>query len=147
MAHAGGGTAAGCCPATGDKVLGLALSADGQRLASIGGDQTVKLWDLLTGREVRTWAGHNDPLLCVALSPDGQLVASGGGAIGKLAELKIRNAATGQVIASIAEHTEPVRCLAFSPDGGEAGQWCGRHFADGRDEGLERATRASSFSR
>ena len=39
---------------------------------------TLKLWDVETGDEVRTLAGHTDAILSVAFSPDGRTARSGG---------------------------------------------------------------------
>jgi WD40 repeat protein len=41
-------------------------------------DQTVKLWDAATGREMLTLEGHNSKLYCVDFSPDGRRLVSGG---------------------------------------------------------------------
>ncbi len=60
-------------------VLALALSPDGQPLATGSCDQTVKLWDLATGHERATLRGHTGLVHAVAFAPGGQLLASGSG--------------------------------------------------------------------
>ncbi|MCX5829658.1 MAG: caspase family protein [Deltaproteobacteria bacterium] len=48
----------------------IAFSPDGRYALSGGYDQTVKLWDVSTGREVRTFLGHLNGVKSVAFSPD-----------------------------------------------------------------------------
>jgi WD40 repeat protein len=40
-------------------------------------DGTVRLWDVSTGRCIRTLTGHTREIYAVSFSPDGQIVASG----------------------------------------------------------------------
>jgi tetratricopeptide (TPR) repeat protein len=54
------------------------LSPDGQRLASAGDDQTVKIWDSVNGKQMFALQGRGGPIRSVAFSPDGQRLASGG---------------------------------------------------------------------
>jgi WD40 repeat protein len=53
----------------------VALSANGKRLYS-GGDKTIKLWDLETGKDILPLRGHFEWVSCLALSPDGQRLYS-----------------------------------------------------------------------
>jgi WD40 repeat protein/serine/threonine protein kinase len=55
----------------------VAVSPDGQRLATANLDGTARVWDLSSGRPTRTLKGHNDEVCSVAVTPDGQQVITG----------------------------------------------------------------------
>jgi WD40 repeat protein len=58
-------------------VNALAISPDGQVLASGSADKTIKLWHLATGQLIRTLKGHLSSVNSIAISPDGETLVSG----------------------------------------------------------------------
>jgi WD40 repeat protein len=56
--------------------FGVALSADGHRLAVGAGDGSITLWDVASHQEVATLAGHNEEVLHLAFTPDGDHLVS-----------------------------------------------------------------------
>jgi WD40 repeat protein len=57
-------------------VLQLIFSADGQRLYSASGDQTIRIWDVVARRCLGVLRGSSDGIYGLALSPDGTTLAS-----------------------------------------------------------------------
>ena len=98
-----------------DRVLSLAFSFDGKMVVSSSGDQTVRLWDVLTGKPIgEPWQGHSSSVLSVAFSPDGKMVVSGS----HDRTLRLWNTITGKPIGEPWQgHSSSVLSVAFSPDG------------------------------
>jgi WD40 repeat protein len=91
----------------------LAFSLDGQFILSGSYDDTLKLWSVSTGDEIRTFTGHSYWVSSVAFSPDGQFALSG--SYDKT--LKLWSVSTGDEIRTFTGHSDLVVSVAFSPDG------------------------------
>jgi WD40 repeat protein len=76
-------------------------------------DKTAKLWDVPTGKEIATLAGHTDWVLSVALTPDGKTLATAS----KDHTVKLWDLETNKEKATLAGHSEAIESVAFAPDG------------------------------
>ncbi|MEG4107485.1 nSTAND1 domain-containing NTPase [Microcoleus sp. S13_C5] len=94
-------------------VNGVSFSRDGRMLASASHDNTVKLWDVATGNEIKTLTGHTSSVNGVSFSPDGKMLASAS----KDHTVKLWDTATGKQIKTLTGHTNEVNRVSFSPDG------------------------------
>ncbi len=91
----------------------LAISPDGQILASGSYDDTIKLWQLSTGEEIATLVGHSDDVESVAFHPDGEILASGS----YDRTIKLWQLSTGKNIRTLSGNSEDIESVAFSPNG------------------------------
>jgi WD40 repeat protein len=89
----------------------VAISPNGQTIATVGADQSVKLWSP-KGKLLYSLKGHKGDIRRVAFSPDGQMLASSSSdRTVKLWRLD------GTEIATFRGHTAGIWGVAFSPDG------------------------------
>jgi RNA polymerase sigma factor (sigma-70 family) len=105
----------------------MALAPDGKTIAKgLGGDdkQQVSLWDVDTGKHLRTLGVTNRSVPALAFSRDGKLVAAGEGAlIGAKEKTDLASSvwlwdpADGRRVRELKGHTSGVAAVAFSPVG------------------------------
>jgi WD40 repeat protein len=94
--------------------LNIAFSPDGLQLATGSEENTVKVYDVQSGRALQTLRGHTADVHTVAFSPgDGRRIASAG----EDSTVKIWDARTGRLVRSFRGHAALVSSVAFSPDG------------------------------
>jgi WD40 repeat protein len=109
------------------EVDGMAFSPDGERLASAGGDGSVKIWGSRTGDVIQTIPhAHAASAVAVAFHRDGKHLASAGAE----GQVKVWDLTTGQEVFSrpceVHRKFGSACTVAFSPSDG-------RHLAAGKD--------------
>ena len=92
-----------------DTVFGVDFSRDGKYLASCAADKFVKVFELRSGKQVRSFEGHTHQVLGVSWKADGSLLASAGADN----QIKVWNFETGEQQRSIASHTKQVTSIQF----------------------------------
>jgi formylglycine-generating enzyme required for sulfatase activity len=99
----------------------VTFSPDGHWLLSSSEDKTIRLWDVETGREVRRFDGHRDPVWCVRFFPTGDKSVSCGGrnySNGSDNSIRFWDVETGRELDRFSESGPTCfRNLTVSPDG------------------------------
>src|SRR5262249_12118488 len=85
---------------------------DAKRVASASYDQTVRVWDVETGREVCRLLGHGNGVRGVAFSPDGQRLATAS----EDQTVRLWDADKGKGLHRYTGHQQMVAGVGFCPD-------------------------------
>ncbi len=100
-------------PRSGQMCWAFAMSADGTRIIAGCHGKTVYVFDVATGKKVKTMTGHTAAVWGVALTADGKQAITGGGD----KTIKVWDVASGKELRAFEGVVEELRCLALSPDG------------------------------
>jgi WD40 repeat protein len=76
-------------------------------------DTTIKVWELATGRLIRTLEGHVNAVNALVVTPDGSRLLSASSDF----TIKYWDIATGELLRTFDEHAGPVNTVVISPDG------------------------------
>ena len=94
----------------------VALSPNARFVLTGGDDGTVRLWDVATGKQIRSFKGHKSRVNSVAFSPDGRTALTGS----YDNSARLWDVDSGRQLRAFTGHTNYVLSVAFSPDGRSA---------------------------
>ena len=93
-----------------DTVFGVAFSPDGKKIATCGADKFIKVFELPSGKFLKSFEGHTHHVMDVGWKADGKLIFSAGADN----TIKIWNYETGDQTKSVANaHTKQLTRLQF----------------------------------
>jgi WD40 repeat protein len=94
-------------------VTSVAISPDGKIAISGSEDRTVAVWELKSGRHLRSLIGHKGIVRAVAFSPDGKTALS----CADDHTVKWWDLATGRLLRTLVGECKRVNAVVFFPDG------------------------------
>jgi WD40 repeat protein len=94
-------------------IASVAVNPAGTRLATVSLDKTIKIWDLESGRELRSISNIGGFVNAISWSPDGRTLIHGA----EDRTVRIWDAETGRAVRTINGHTDYVNEARYSPDG------------------------------
>ena len=90
----------------------VAVYQGGRRAVSVGEDEALKVWSLVTGECLRTVKAHGRQLEAVAVSPDGRTAVTGSWD----KRLKVWDLSSGRLLRTLVGHTDWIRSVVVHPD-------------------------------
>lgn len=98
-----------------DKINEILFTPSGKRLISCSDDHTLKIWDVKSGREMRTLIGHERPVTSIAINKQGTTIFSGSDK--KEKKVIFWNAVTGEKEGELSSFEGGIGEIKFSPYG------------------------------
>jgi len=108
-------------PGRDSKVNDAVFSPDSKEILSAGNDNTLRLWNISSGKERRAFKGPDRAITAVAYSPDGTYALTGDND----ERVSLWKIWSGSRLEAYRGHSSDIASVAYSPDGklGVSGSW------------------------
>lgn len=93
--------------------VAYSVAVAGERVFSGGGDKTIAVRELESGKRIQYLTGHAGAVLALAASPDAKMLASAG----TDRSIRLWDAEKLTLVRAVNNHGDSVNALAWSPDG------------------------------
>ncbi len=100
-------------PAHDDAINALAVSPDGGRIATAGGDKLIRVWEMISRNEIARYEGHSGAVRGVGFNADAAELLS----VGADKQLKIWDVKSREGVVTIGGRRHPFTAGAWSADG------------------------------
>ncbi|ETO35197.1 WD repeat-containing protein, partial [Reticulomyxa filosa] len=97
----------------GNTVNSARFSADGRKIVSASYDHTVRLWDVISEKQIQIFRGHTDRVFAARFSPDGNTIVSCSGD----GTIRLWDINTGKEVTKLKNDSSKIWDVNFSPDG------------------------------
>ena len=87
----------------------MAWSSDSRLLVSASDDKSLKLWELASGKCLKTLKGHTNYVFCCNFNPQSNLIVSGSFD----ESVKIWDVKTGKCLRTLPAHSDPVTAVCY----------------------------------
>jgi WD40 repeat protein len=94
-------------------ISSASFSPDGQRVITAQFDETARVWDLATGKQLKDLSGHDGVVLDAGLSPNGRRAITGS----RDKKVVLWDLERDEPVAVLADHGDYVNTVKFSKDG------------------------------
>lgn len=91
----------------------MAWSSDSRLLVTASDDKTLKIWELSSGKSLKTLKGHSNYVFCCNFNPQSNLIVSGSFD----ESVRIWDVRTGKCLKTLPAHSDPVSAVHFNRDG------------------------------
>ncbi len=96
-----------------DSVFSLAITPNGEYIVSGGGDKTIKLWDINSGKCIKTLDSHDNEINSVVVTPNGKTIISGSSD----KTIKLWDINSGKCIKTLTGHDNEINSVVVTQNG------------------------------